>query len=134
MIKEEWKDIPEYEGKYQISNLGRVKSLPRIIDSQFKGKPIKRKVFERELRKSKNRFGYEYVCLSKNGKTKKYRIHRLVGELFIPNPMNKPQINHIDGNKQNNRIDNLEWCNNSENMQHAVKMGLWRNPKLIRKD
>lgn len=133
MIEEQWKDIVGYEGLYQISNFGRVKSICRLVNTKSKGKETKRHIYEKILKNCINGCGYEYVCLSKKGKTKKHRIHRLVGEYFIPNPFNKPQLNHIDGNKLNNNINNLEWCNNSENMQHAVKMGLWRNPKLIGK-
>lgn len=133
MNNEIWKDIKGYEGLYQVSNLGNVKSIPRIIDSQFKGKPIKREVYEKVLKKSLTRFGYEYVCLSKNGKTKKHKVHRLVGEHFIPNIENKKTINHIDGNKQNNRVDNLEWATYKENQQHAIRTGLWNKEYLKNK-
>lgn len=134
MSEEIWKDIKGFEGKYKISNLGNVKSVYRTINYIFNNKPKVRRIFEKTLKKSINKFGYEYVCLSDNCKTQKLKIHRLVAQAFIPNSENKPQVNHIDGNKQNNCVFNLEWCNNSENMKHAVKMGLWRNPKLIKKD
>lgn len=130
MNNEIWKNIKGYEGLYQISNLGNVRSVPRIIDSQFKGKPIKREVYEKILKKSSTKFGYDYVCLSKDGKTKKYKIHRLVGEHFIPNLENKRTINHIDGNKHNNTVENLEWATYKENQQHAIRTGLWNKEYL----
>lgn len=71
--------------------------------------------------------GYLYITPKVNGKNKNLKVHRLVAELFIPNPDNKPCVNHIDGDKQNNCVDNLEWCTHSENMKHAVKLGLCVN-------
>ena len=68
--------------------------------------------------------GYYRCCLSKNGNNKTVKVHRIVAETFIPNPNNLAQVNHIDGNKQNNNVDNLEWCSQSENMKHAYKNGL----------
>ncbi len=99
-----FKDIKGYEGLYQVSNLGRVKSFNR-------GK-------ERILKPCLDRYGYFHVTLSKNGKQKGCTIHRLVATTFIPNPNNLPQINHIDGNKTNNKIENLEWCTAQENVTH----------------
>jgi len=117
-----WKDIVGYEGMYQVSNLGRVKSL----NYNRTGK-------ENILSTSKNK-GYFNVVLSKKGfKPFTVRTHRLVAEAFIPNPQNKPQVNHIDGNKLNNNIENLEWNTASENQQHAYDTGLkisnWLNKK-----
>ena len=108
MIEEVWKDISEYEGLYQISNLGRVKSLPRKNSKRIINKEII-KVF------TKLPNGYLKVGLSKNGKTKYYFVHRLVAETFIDNPENKPCINHKDCDKKNNCVDNLEWCTYKEN-------------------
>ena len=107
-MMEIWKDIKGYEGLYQVSNLGRVKSL-------------------KNREKILNPFSdnnYLNVDLFKNRKKKRYKIHRLVAITFIPNIDNKPEVNHIDGNKENNCISNLEWTTSSENMQHAFKMGL----------
>ena len=112
-----WKDIEGYENKYQISNLGNVKSLETWTGDKY----IKR---EKILKNMVYGNGYYYVCLSKNGKVKKYKVNRLVAQAFIPNPENKPFTNHIDGDKLNNNVDNLEWCTQSENMKHASKMGL----------
>ena len=107
---EEWRDIKGYEGKYQVSNLGRVKSRHKIL-------------------KPNNVKGYLYVYPSKNSKKEALKVHRLVAEAFIDNPENKPEVNHIDGNKENNRVENLEWCTKSENMQHAIKTGLMHQYK-----
>lgn len=104
-MDEVWKDIKAYEGLYQVSNLGRVRCL--------KGKS------ERILKQRKDRNGYIKIHLSKHGKRKYTTLHRLIAQAFIPNPENKPQVNHIDGTKHNNCLDNLEWVTQKENMQHA---------------
>lgn len=113
---ERWKDIKEYKGLYQVSSLGRVRSLPR---NTTKGGIIKG---------NKSRF-YQSLCLSKNGYIKSYAIHRLVAITFIKNSDNKPYVNHKDGNKFNNRVDNLEWTTPSENKIHAVKNGFTYSPR-----
>ena len=102
-----WKDIQGYEGLYQVSNLGRV--------INFKSKKIKCFSLVK---------GYCLVLLSKNGKTSMKRVHRLVAESFINNNNLKEEVNHIDGNKLNNNVENLEWCNHSENMLHSYKNNL----------
>lgn len=111
---EKWRDIEGYEGVYQVSNQGRVKSLPR--NGTIKS--------ERILRPAANHAGYYNVLFSFNHLRKHFSVHRLVAKAFIPNPENKPQINHIDGNKTNNTDSNLEWVTSKENMQHACKSGL----------
>ena len=108
MKKEIWKDIKGYEGLYQVSNLGRVKSLPR------KNHP------KEEFRNlSPDSKGYLRVNLFKNNKGKTHKVHRLVAEAFIPNPNNYPQVNHKDENKANNNVDNLEWCTNKYNVNYG---------------
>lgn len=120
-MNEEWRDIKGFEGYYQISSLGRIKSLKRLIIRRD-GKPYPQK--ECFLKPSKNRKGYLTGQLSKDYKTTFYQVHRLVAEAFIPNVYNLPQVNHIDGNKENNSVDNLEWISNYDNMQHSIKTGL----------
>ena len=109
-MQEVWKDIKGYEGLYQISNFGNVKSLCRIVKRGTNYKPV----CERLLKSSLNK-GYAYVILSKSGKTKTAWVHRLVAETFIPNPNNLPCINHKDENSSNNNVNNLEWCSYSYN-------------------
>ena len=119
-MEEIWKDIKGYEGLYQVSNFGNVKSLDRYIinkngDKQyFPGKYLNQGISDNYLK----------VILSKNNKQRTFRVHILVARTFIPNPENKPEVNHIDGNKSNNRVDNLEWNTRSENELHAYKNGL----------
>lgn len=113
-MKEEWRNVVGYEGYYQVSNKGRVKSLKRID-------PNNHLVKERILTPNKDKYGYDYVGLSKYGKTKSYKSHRLVAKAFIYNPNNHPVINHKDFNKDNNCVDNLEWCTVAYNNTHRFK-------------
>ena len=115
---EEWRDIKDFENLYQVSNYGRVKSLVKI--SKINGRIYPTIIMTCHTNTKK----YLEVELCKNGKPHRYRIHRLVAQAFIPNPENKPQVNHEDTNKQNNRVDNLSWNTNSENQIHAFKNGL----------
>ena len=110
MEKEIWKDIKEFEEKYQISDKGNVKSLPRY----------KRKK-EKILKPGLNNYGYFVVVLMKNKIRYDRIVHRLVAGHFISNPENKPQVNHKNGIKTDNKIKNLEWCTNSENKKHSAK-------------
>lgn len=123
---EVWEDIKGYEGLYQISNLGRVKCLPKDVVSTKYGHV--RHYPERIASTYSRNGGYKFVELSKDGKARKYSVHRLVAKHFISNPENKPQVNHIDGNKANNRVDNLEWVTASENIKHAYENGLKNSP------
>lgn len=114
-MKEVWKDIENYEGIYQVSNLGNVKVLSRQV---WNGKGF-RTQDERILQQSNNQWGYNIVTLTKDSKRKPHKVHRLVAQAFIPNPENKEQVNHIDGNKTNNNVNNLEWNTRQENISHA---------------
>ena len=114
-----WKDIKDYEGMYQVSSEGRVKSLKY-------GE-------EKILKNNKNNSGYLSVSLSKDGKRKTYSIHRLVAQAFISNPNNLLEINHIDEDKTNNRVENLEWCTKQYNNNYGTKneRAAERNTKRI---
>lgn len=122
-MKEAWKDIPNYEGLYQISNLGRVRSLEKTI---FSGGVARRR--KERILKSTNRRGYRQLTLSKGGDKEQKSVHRLVAESFIPNPDCKPEVNHIDGDKANNKMNNLEWCTRRENAVHSIRV-LGHKPK-----
>lgn len=111
ILEEEiWKDVIGYEGRYEVSNLGRVRSLHK----SFYGKI---------LSPSFERFGYPKVVLMKDAKCKTHKVHRLVATAFIPNPSNKPVVNHIDHNPKNPKASNLEWCTDLENVRHARNVG-----------
>jgi hypothetical protein len=118
-MKEVWKDIEGYEGRYLISNQGRVKSLGFFSNPLGFSIWVKRIKF---LNLHIDRYGYVYVSLSKNKHRRSFKVHRLVAQAFILNSENKPQINHRDGNKQNNCVDNLEWVTQSENNWHAFNV------------
>lgn len=120
---EVWKDIPGYEGLYQVSSLGRVKSLPKR-----KGKGLGYVKDEEILKASVEKYGYARVVLHKDGVRKKCQVHRLVAETFIPHTDCKHQVNHINCNKADNRVENLEWCTGSENTAHAYQNGLVHLP------
>lgn len=131
MNNEVWKDIEGYEGKYKVSSLGKVKSLERYTSDTI-GR--KRKIKEKFLEPTKNIYGYYRVVLSKHGKQKGYRVHRLVAKMFIENPQNLPQVNHINGKKTDNRVENLEWITNRDNVIHAYKNGLKKVIRIPKKE
>lgn len=110
IIEEEWRDIAGYEGKYQVSNLGRVKSLNY------------RRAGKAKILKTLERGGYLRVALYKNGKNDRLTVHRLVASAFIPNQDNLPFVNHKDENKKNNRADNLEWCTAKYNLNYGTRI------------
>ena len=119
-LDEVWKDIPGYEGYYKASNLGRISSTPRMTKGRWGLRPSNGGV----MKPYKNT-AYQEVGLSVDGKIKTMKVHRLVILAFIPNPDNKPFINHKDANKHNNRADNLEWCTREENANHARRLDLF---------
>jgi hypothetical protein len=129
---EEWRPVPfagisEY---YEVSNLGRVRSLDRICYG-IKARTVDGKV----LRPSTNKFGYKNVNLFRDRKSKSIHVHRLVALAFIPNPSDLPMVNHIDGVKANNVITNLDWVSDQENRQHAIDIGkITRFKKLLTPD
>lgn len=116
-MKEVWKDIPEFKGLYQASNLGRIKTLGN------KSNHKKEMIMKQRL----NYKGYYVITLCKNSKRSTNLVHRLIAQAFIPNPENLPQINHRNGIKTDNNINNLEWCTNSYNQLEANRMGFCEN-------
>lgn len=118
---EEWRDIPLYEGIYQISNYGRIKTLSRFTSYKDRyGNNSQRLVREKIRRVHDNGNGYLFVGLWYNNKTNTEYIHRLVATTFIPNPLNLPQVNHKDENKKNNYVSNLEWCTGLYNTNYGT--------------
>ena len=115
-----WKDIKGYEGIYQVSSIGQVRSVVRQVSN---GHGMTEHP-ERLLKPNTLAKGYYQVTLYKDNKRKSFQVHRLVAQAFVDNPNNMPQVNHINGNKQDNTFSNLEWCDNSENQKHAWRIGL----------
>ncbi len=112
-----WKDIKDYEGLYQVSNLGNVKSIKRSCNQRYGLRQVK----ERILKTGKTKKGYLIVALRKDQITKTHAVHLLVANAFIPNANNYPQINHKDENKENNNVNNLEWCTNKYNCNYGTR-------------
>ena len=112
-----WKDINEYEDIYAINIYGN------IVNKKFN-----------KLRKIDSSGNYDTIALCKNNKVKHFLVHRLLAQHFIPNPKNKPEVNHVDGNKKNNNINNLEWCTRSENQKHSHNIGLTINQRKKQSD
>ena len=120
-MQEQWLPIIGYEGFYEVSNLGRVKSIARWKPQNNGGKCW---VEDRILNNSVNNRGYVRLCLHRDSKGKSYKLSRLVAQAFVPNPNNLPYVNHIDGVKTNDIYTNLEWCSQSDNVKHAYTCGL----------
>ena len=120
---EEWRTIVGYEGQYEVSSYGRVRSLDRYdrMNRFWKG---------RILNLHTGTGGYLFVGLSSNGNEKNYLVHRMVAQAFIPNPDNLPQVNHKDEDKSNNRVDNLEWCTSFYNNEYGTRKKRWYETRI----
>lgn len=123
-----WKPIPNFEGFYEVSNLGRVKALKRKKNCNKGWGWIKEHIMKQTTANSEY---YRVPLTNKEHIKKYYLVHRLVAETFIENENSYPIVNHIDGNKLNNNVDNLEWCTYQENIKHAIKIGLNPSKKDI---
>ena len=110
---EEWRTVAGTDGMLEVSNLGRVRSLLR-------GEPY-------ILKTQKDKKGYHRLRITIHRQKMCFKVHRIVAQAFIDNPDNLPQVNHIDGNKDNNAVDNLEWISNRDNARHAIENGLWKS-------
>lgn len=126
-MEEIWKEVEEFNGAYLISNKGRLKSVKRGIKWNGTIRHQEDKIMSQVINKS----GYIEYQITYNGKHYSRKAHRLVAEAFIPNPAKKPQVNHINGVKTDNFVENLEWCTNRENVVHAYKNGLNKAAKTI---
>lgn len=122
-MEEIWRDIPGYEGLYKVSNLGQVKSLER---EDSLGRRIKSKI----LKTTKDKDGYLHLTLCKNGNKKQFRVHRAVLLAFKPMPLNKTQVNHKNELKDDNRLENLEWCDSAYNNNYNDKQKNYRKPVI----
>ena len=120
-MSEEWRDVIGYEGLYQVSSFGRIRSIDRTT-LRVNGTKARFKGVNRKLSETKE--GYNTLSLQKNSKPRTNLAHRLVAQAFIPNLSNKATVNHIDGNKKNNHVSNLEWATQKENVIHSFNAGL----------
>jgi len=127
MEEEVWKPIPNYETSHEVSNLGRIRALKRVvIRTDGVRQPIEQQILKLQICKD----GYLAIGFRNFGKQKRFQVHRLVALAFIPNPNNLRCVNHIDGNKSNNNLYNLEWCTHAENTHHSIHVLKTQNPYL----
>ena len=127
MNEEIWRPIEGYEGLYEVSNTGRVKSLNRYVKGKGESYSLQK---GRVLSPGKDKNGYLFVILTCNGKRKMFLVHRLIAQTFILNPDNLPQVNHKDEDKSNNRVENLEWCTAKYNNNYGTRKDKVRDTKI----
>ena len=124
-MKEVWKPIPGYEGYYEVSNLGSIRSVSHVVSGPVNGGLRTYSTKSSILKQHVSKVGYIMVSLSKNSKVKHFNLHRLIAKAFIPNPDNLPCVNHKDEDKTNNNVENLEWCSHKYNANWGT------NPKRV---
>lgn len=129
MLNEDKRSVIGYEGFYEVNRLGEVFSVERWVTRRAPYGAVQQFVPSKKRVCSRHGTGYLTVRLTDTLKVKTHRVHRLVAEAFIPNPENKPFVNHKDSNRQNNHVDNLEWVTAKENTDHAVNCGRLNVPK-----
>lgn len=127
-MQEVWRDIAEFAGTYQVSNLGRVRSLDRVVTRGEIKQPLRGKILSTKVSRNRKQ-PYLIVNLRRDGKSLFAYVHRLVAAAFIPNPSRLREVNHKDTDKLNCRVDNLEWRSSSGNKKHAVENGVKYNPR-----
>jgi hypothetical protein len=130
-MKELWLPIPEYEDSYEVSSYGRVRTLGRIIRVPSKNGGYFNRYLNGRIRIPGCTRGYYFIPMSRNGKAKNQSVHRLVAKAFLPNPTGKREVNHKNGNKLDNRVENLQWVTPKENGEHASENGLLGRVTLI---
>ena len=114
-MNETWKPVRGYEGLYEVSSLGNIRGLSRVVHRRTSDRFVRGQIMSKQLMPN----GYESVTLRDHGRQKRFYVHRLVAEAFLPNEMNLREVNHKDENKSNNVLENLEWCSHSYNMKYA---------------
>lgn len=128
-MNEIWKDIPGYEGYYQASSHGRIRSIDRVVFSLGNGYGSRMVRLRGKMKACRTVAGYHKTTLIRDGICLTHSVHRLVCAAFMGNPSTNMQVNHIDGVKTNNSLANLEWCTGSENLKHAIRTGLYTTPR-----
>lgn len=133
MKDEIWRPVIGYEGRYEVSNLGRIKSLSRIVDNGYS----RRKIRERILSQNLSHSGYRFIVVTKDGKQHSLRVHRLVAMAFIKNPHGYNEVNHKNEIKTDNRVENLEWCNREYNNNYGtrnLRIGIYASKRVAMLD
>ena len=130
LYNERWRSIKGYEGIYEVSDYGRIRSIDRFVEIEVRGRKIKKKYKSKIIKPSTINSGYQVVWLSKHGEVSPFSVHRIVAIAYIENPNDYEDVNHKNGNKKDNRVENLEWCTRRENIQHCYHV-LGRKPPVV---